>query len=309
MVKSSSKVAIVGAGAVGSSAAYALMLGDVASEIVLIDINKEKAEGEALDLAHCRQFTDATIMTGGDDLSLVQGASVIVLTAGIAQKPGQTRAALLETNVSLFKQLIPAIVKHNNDAILLVVTNPLDIMTQVTLQLSGKDACHVFGTGTVLDTARLRFLIGDYFTVSAKDVMINVMGEHGEDAFACWSSATIAGVPLRDFPTYDRVAMANLFNKTKQAAEEIIRKKGATCYAIGLVIAKIIRAIIHNQARIFCVSTFDPVDNICMSMPTIIRKSGICQRLPLVLDQHEQQLFQAAAKKIAEELSRAQRFL
>ncbi len=309
LVKSSSKVAIIGAGAVGSSAAYALMLNGVASEIVLIDVHKEKAEGEALDLAHCRQFTDATLINAGDDLSLVKGASVVVLTAGIAQKPGQTRADLLATNVALFKQLVPAITKHNKDAILLVVTNPLDIMTQVTLELSGKDACHVFGTGTVLDTARLRFLVGEYFMVSPKDVMVNVMGEHGEDAFACWSGASIAGIPLRDMPTYNVSAMANLFVKTKQAAEEIIRKKGATSYAIGLVITKIIRAIIHNQARIFCVSTFVPESNICISMPTIIRKSGICQRLPVVLDVQEQLLFQQSTKKIAAELSRAHTFL
>ncbi len=309
LVASSSKVAIIGAGAVGSSAAYALMLGGVASEIVLIDVHKEKAEGEALDLAHCRQFTDATVIDAGDDLSLVKGAAVIVLTAGIAQKPGQSRDELMMTNVGLFKQLVPEIIKHNKDAILLVVTNPLDVMTYVTLELSGKDACHVFGTGTVLDTARLRFLVGEYFMVSPKDVMLNVLGEHGEDAFACWSSASIAGISLRDMPTYDHRIMAQLFTKTKQAAEEIIRKKGSTSYAIGLVIAKIIRAIVHNQARIFCVSTLIPEKNICMSVPTIIRKSGTCQQLPLVLDHAEHLLFQQAAKKIAEAIDCAQSFL
>lgn len=309
LVKSSSKVAIIGAGAVGSSTAYALMLGGVASEIVLIDVRKEKAEGEALDLAHCRQFTDATVINAGDDLSLIAGAAVIVLTAGAAQKPGESRADLLATNVSLFKQLVPELVKYNRDAILLVVTNPLDIMTYVTLQLSGKDACHVFGSGTVLDTARLRFLVGEYFAVSPKDVMVNVLGEHGEDAFAWWSSASVAGITLRDMPTYNATAMDQLFTKTKQAAEEIIRKKGSTSYAIGLAVTKIIRAIIHNQARIFCVSTFIPEHNICMSIPTIIRKSGICQRLPLVLDQQERFLFQRATEKITKELSRTESFL
>ncbi len=310
---SSSKVAIIGAGAVGSSAAYALMLGGVASEIVLIDVHKEKAEGEALDLAHCRQFTDATVISAGDDLSLVRDAAVIVLTAGIGQKPGESRADLLATNVGLFKQLVPELIKHNKDAILLVVTNPLDVMTHVTLQLSGKDACHVFGSGTVLDTARLRFLVGEYFAVSPKDVMLNVLGEHGEEAFACWSSAAIAGIPLHKMPTHDAMVMEQLLTKTKRAAEEIIRKKGATCYAIGLVITKIIRAIIHNQARIFNVSTLLPenleVSNICISLPTIIRKNGICERLPLVLNHHEQALFMQSARKIAQEIERAQTFL
>jgi L-lactate dehydrogenase len=310
---SSSKVAIIGAGAVGSSAAYALMLGGVASEIVLIDVRKDKAEGEALDLAHCRQFTDATVISAGDDLSLVKGAAVIVLTAGIGQQPGQSRDDLLPTNVALFKQLVPELVKHNKEAIFLVVTNPLDVMTYVTLQLSGKDACHVFGSGTVLDTARLRFLVGEHFLVSPKDVMLNVLGEHGQDAFACWQSASIAGVPLHAMPTYDSKIMEQLFAKTKEAAGEIIRKKGSTSYAIGLVITKIIRAIIHNQARIFSVSTMVPanfpIKNICLSLPTIIRKSGVCQQMPLHLDAQEHDQLMHSAKKIASEIERAKSFL
>jgi len=169
------KVAIVGAGAVGSTAAYAMMLDGVVSEIVLIDVDKDKACGHALDLQHGMQFTKTTNIVAGDSFELVAGAQIVVLAAGVAQKPGEKRTDVLELNVKLFSKIIPQIVQYNSECILLVVTNPLDVMTYITWKLSGFTSCRVFGTGTALDTSRLRFLLGQQLLVSPKDVMVLVI--------------------------------------------------------------------------------------------------------------------------------------
>ncbi len=305
---SATKVAIVGAGAVGCSTAYALMLMGVVSEIALIDPKVEKAQGEALDLSHCRQFTDATLISAGDDFSLVKGASIIIIAAGLPQRPGQSRDDLLQANTAIFKQIIPEIIAYNREAILLVVTNPLDIMTYVSLKLSGLPVCRVFGTGTVLDTARLRFMLGEHFRVSPKDVIAYVLGEHGESEFAWWSSATVAGVSLTHMVGYDAKIMGQLLQRTKQAADEIIAKKGATYYAIALVVAKIVRAILHNQSRVFSVSTLVHnvygANDLCLSVPTVVRQDGICEQLPFVLDMAEEALFRKSAQKVARELEK-----
>jgi L-lactate dehydrogenase len=303
------KVAIVGAGFVGSTTAYTLMLNGAASHIALVDINKDKAEGEALELQHCMQFAHSIEVTAGDSMSLVEGASIVVLCAGLAQKPGQSRFDLLDANVQVFKDLVPQIVKHNKDCILLVVTNPLDVLTYVTLKLSGFPPCRVFGTGTVLDSARLRYQLGMHFRVSPKDVVAHILGEHGESEFVCWSGASIAGVPLTTFADYDLVAFDQMYKKTKSAAGDIIARKGATYYAIALVATKIIRAILLNQARVFSVSTLVDgqygLSDVCLSVPTVIREGGVCEHLTLALNAEEQKLLARSAGKIHEGIARA----
>lgn len=303
------KVAIVGAGSVGSTAAYAMMLDGAVSEIALIDRNTDKAEGEALDLRHGMQFTKSAKIWAGDSFDLVADAQIVVVCAGIPQKPGESRTALLKNNVAVFKEIIPQIVKYNKECILLVVSNPLDVLTYVAHKLSGFESGRVFGTGTVLDTARLRYMIGRYFNISPKDVVAHILGEHGDTEFAWWSGATIAGVPLTQLSRYSVGVCDKIEQEVKNAAYEIIKKKGATFYAIGLVIAKIVRAIIMDQSRVMAVSNvlhgYAGLDDVCLSVPTIIRKGGICERLPLFLNDDEQVLLEKTHKKVTESIEQA----
>lgn len=308
-----SKVAIIGAGFVGSTSAYAMMISGTASHIALIDLKKEKAEGEALDLLHCMQFTHSAEIVAGDSFELVQGAEVVVITAGLAQKPGEARTDLLEKNVLIFKEIIPQIVRYNPDCILLVVTNPLDVLTHVTQKLSGLPSCKVIGTGTVLDTARLRYLIGNHFEISPKDVSADILGEHGDSEFVWWSKATIAGIPLQTFPTYSQEVMHQIYEKTKNAAAEIINKKGATYYAIAMVVNKIVRAILLDQSRVFTVSNLVHgvygINDVYLSLPMVVRKGGTCQRLDIALNDEEQILLQASAQKIQKLTQQAMKLL
>lgn len=303
------KVAIIGAGFVGSTTAYALMIDGAVSEIALIDVRKDKVEGEALDLAHCMQFTQKTTIIAGDSFELVKDAEVIIITAGIAQKKDQTRSALLETNVQIFKQIIPEIIRHNDKGILLVVSNPLDVLTYLTLKLSGLSSCKVLGSGTVLDTARLRYLTGQFFNVSPKDITAYILGEHGDAEFAWWSRASIAGVPLHLIDGYSPQMLATICEQTKNAAYDIIAKKGATNYAIALALTKIVKAILQDQSRVFTVSSYledyQGLDDVCLSIPTIVRKNGICQRLPIDLSKDEKEKMQRAAEKIKQEIKYA----
>lgn len=309
------KVAIVGAGFVGSTAAFAMMMHGVASQIALIDMNKDKAQGEALDLLHGLQFTHSIDIQAGDSFELVKDAEVVVITAGFAQASGaQPRSELLDRNVEIFKQIVPEIVRYNKDCILLVVTNPLDVLTYATHKLSGFPSCRVFGTGTVLDTARLRYLIGRQFNVSPKDVTAYILGEHGDAEFLWASGAQIAGSPLQSFQGYSRDVLDQISKKTKNAVYEIIEKKGVTHYAIALVITKIVRAILLDQSRIFSVSAllqddFYGVRDICLSLPTIIRKNGICERLPICLTQEEQKMLWVSAESIMNGIKRASKIL
>lgn len=303
-----SKVAIVGAGFVGSTTAYAMMLDGVASQIALIDINKEKALGEALDLKHCMQFTRLTEIVAGDSFELLSDASIVVICAGFAQKSGESRMDLLKKNANLFKDIVPKIVKYNRNCILLVVTNPLDVLTYLTVKLSGFPSCRVFGTGTVLDTARLRYLIGSYFNISPKDVSAYIIGEHGDSEFVWASKAMIGGVPLNKFPECSDALIKDVQEKTKNAVYEVINRKGATYYSIALVVSKIVKAILQNQSRVFSVSTLIEdelygVKDVCISIPTVVRKGGVCQRLGIELNEKEADLFKKSADKISEGIS------
>jgi L-lactate dehydrogenase len=300
-----SKIAIVGAGCVGSTTAYALMLEGVVPEIVLIDVNKEKAIGEAFDLRHCMQFTQSISIEAGDSYELLEQASIVVICAGLPQKMGESRMDLLKKNAEIFKDIIPKITKHNQDCILLVVSNPLDVLTYITLKLSGMSTCRVFGTGTVLDSARLRYLLGYYLKVSPKDITAYVLGEHGDSEFIWWSKANIACTPIVDFPGCSLDLRTNICEKTKNSVYEIIKRKGSTNYAIASTVAKICRAIIQGQSRVFSLSTFIDIEiygvrDLCLSIPTLIGNNGVCQHLPIDLDEKEQQAFIRSAKKIRE---------
>lgn len=308
------KVAIVGMGRVGSTAAYTIMLDGLVSELALIDINKDRAEGEALDLRHGMQFTRSAKVTAGDSFRLVEGASIVIIAAGFAQKPGgETRLELLSKNVEVFKEIVPQIVKYNNDCIILVVTNPLDVLTYVTWKLSGFPSCRVFGAGTVLDTARFRYLLGREFRISPKDITAYILGEHGDTEFAWWSGANVAGVALKDLPNYSSAAMDQILKEVKNAAYEVINKKGATFYAIGLVISKIVRAILSDQFRVMTVSSvlqnYHGISNVCLSVPTVVRKNGICEKLDIPLNDEEKKKFHDSAEAVAQAIEKAKRLL
>jgi len=299
MAKKEGKIVIVGAGFVGSTIAYALLIEGIASEIILLDIHKEKAEGEALDLKHSLQFTAPTKIVYGDNFQLCRDAAIIIICAGAHQKPGETRLDLVQKNAKIFKAMIPNITKYNKDCILIVVTNPLDVLTYLTLKYSKFKPNKVFGSGTILDTARFRYLLGEYFNVDPSSVHAYILGEHGDSEFPVWSTANIAGIHLSKLDNYNKKAMNGIFKKTKNAAYEVIAKKGATYYAIGLGIAKIVKAVLRNHNEVLPVSTllkdYYGISGVCLSVPCIVNKDGIKKQLKLPLNNIEKKMLKKSA--------------
>lgn len=302
------KVGIVGTGMVGTSFAYALMQRSLANEIVLIDANRGRAEAEAMDLNHGLPFVRPLRISAGDYADLA-GARITVVTAGAAQKPGETRLQLLERNASIFRQIIPEIVKHNPDGIILIASNPVDLMTYLSVQISGLPATRVFGSGTILDTARFRYLLGQHYTVDPRSVHAYIVGEHGDSELGLWSLANIAGVRLRDFKSttgkgYDEAALEEIFKQTRDAAYAIIERKGATYYAIGLGLLTIVEAILRDQHTVLTVSSLMTgqygVRDICISLPTIVGASGIEEVLNLSMSAEEEAAFQRSATTLTE---------
>jgi L-lactate dehydrogenase len=302
MPKTTSKIAIIGAGFVGSTAAYACMIDGAASEIALIDVNREKAQGEAMDLQHGLPFKPNVKIMFGDKYDLCRNAEIIVICAGAHQKPGETRLDLVNKNATIFKQMIPSITKHNKDCILLVVSNPLDVLTYLTLKYSKFPKHRVFGSGTILDTARFRYLLSQHFQVSPNSVHAYILGEHGDSSFPVWSTANIAGVHLSKLNKYNKKVMDKIFQKTKNAAYEVIARKGATYYAIGLGVAKIVRAVLSNQNEVLALSSYlknyHGVSNVCLSAPTIINRNGIKEQIVLPLNSLEKKQLRKSANVI-----------
>ncbi len=286
-----SKIAIIGAGFVGSTAAYALVLQGIAGAIALIDVNKQKAEGEALDLEHSMPYLKRTIFTFGDDYALCEDADIVVITAGFAQKQAETRLQLAARNAVLFAEMIPKIVQYAPKTIILVVTNPVDILTALTIKYSGFPKERVFGTGTTLDTARFRFLLGEQFHINPKSIHTFILGEHGDSEFPVLSTANTAGLKLAYLDDYAQEKINESFLRTKNAAYEIISKKGATYYAIGVVISRICRSILEDQHEVMPVSTwidnYYDVCNLCLSTPCVIGRNGIERKIQLPLNESE----------------------
>lgn len=302
------KVGVVGTGMVGASFAYALMQRSLANEMVLIDANRGRAEAEAMDLNHGLPFVRPMRITVGDYADLA-GAAITVVTAGAAQKPGETRLQLLERNASIFRQIIPEIVKHNPEGIILIASNPVDLMTHLSVQISGLPATRVFGSGTILDTARFRYLLGEHYTVDPRSVHAYIVGEHGDSELGLWSLANIAGVRLRDFKSttgkgYDEAALEEIFKQTRDAAYAIIERKGATYYAIGLGLLTIVEAILRDQHTVLTVSSLMSgqygVSDICISLPTIVGAGGVEEVLNLSMSAEEEAAFQHSAATLAE---------
>lgn len=293
----SRKVAIVGCGFVGAASAFAIMQSGLFSEMVLIDRDENKAQGEALDISHGLPFAKPMQIYAGtyEDLS---DAAIIIVTAGAGQKPGETRLDLVKKNIAIFRSIIPEIAKHNNDAILLIVANPVDILTYVAAKLSGYPENRVFGSGTVLDSARLKYILGEHLGVDSRSVHAFIIGEHGDSEIAAWSSANVSGIPLNSFCEMrghfnHQKAMEEIAEGVKNSAYEIIEKKNATYYGIAMSVKRICEAIIRDEKSIFPVSSIQHgnygIYGIALSMPAIVGKDGVEALVPIKLNEKEQQ--------------------
>ncbi len=300
------KVGVVGTGMVGASFAYALMQRGLTNEMVLIDANRGRAEAEAMDLNHGLPFVRPMRIWAGEYGDLA-GAAVTVVTAGAAQQPGETRLQLLERNTAILREIVPQIVQHNPDGMILIASNPVDLMTHLSVQVSGLPHARVFGSGTILDTARFRYLLGEHYTVDPRSVHAYIAGEHGDSEVPLWSLANIGGVPLRDFRSpsgqgYDEAALQAIFERTRDAAYAIIERKGATYYAIGLGLLAIVEAILRDQHTVLTVSSLMAgqygVENICISLPTIVGAQGIEAVLELPLSAEEEDAFRRSASTL-----------
>jgi len=289
------RVAIIGAGNVGATFAYALLMSGLASEIVIIDSNQKKAEGEFMDLNHAVPLAQPVRVWVGDYKDCV-GAAVTVITAGAAQKPGETRIDLAVRNVEIFGQIVPKIVENNPNGIILVATNPVDVLSYATWKISGMPKERVIGSGTILDTARFRFLLSQYFGVDPRSIHAYIIGEHGDSEVPVWSAANIAGMR---FPAYceqmglgcDQGALNHLFEQTRDAAYQIIERKGSTSYAVATGILRIVEAILRDQGTVLSISSlidnYYGLNDVFLSLPTVVDRGGVERVLRLQLDDQE----------------------
>lgn len=299
------KIAIVGAGAVGSTLAYACLLRGVARHVVLHDINAAKVKAEALDLAHGIQFMPMAEVEGSDDVEITKGSDVVVVTAGAKQRPGQTRMDLAGATVDLMKRIMPALVERSPNAVFVMVTNPVDVVTYAALKISGLSATQLFGSGTVLDSSRLRYLLAERCRVAVQNVHAYIGGEHGDSEIPLWSTASIGGVPLLDWGAANGLGdkeRSEIAHQVVNAAYEIIEGKGATNYAIGLAGSRIIESVLRDERRVLPVSSmldgWHGISDVCMSVPTVVDRSGASERLALPLTSQELALMAASADSI-----------
>ncbi len=304
-----SKVAVIGAGGVGATIAYAALLNGVAREIALYDIDAAKVQAEVLDLNHGLRFTPTARVVGSDHLDICADADIVVITAGAKQRPGESRLDLAGRNTDIFRELIPALVDRAPHAVVLVVTNPVDVLTYVALQLSGFPSSRVIGSGTVLDTSRLHFLLAERCGVAVSNVHATIAGEHGDSEFALWSSASIGTVPLNRWitPTGNPLSgdeLDEIAERVKHAAYDIIRGKGATTYAIGLAVTSIVGAILNDEHRIMPVSTLQEgehgISDVYLSMPAVVGSGGVVRRMEIPLTGEEQRRLTSSADTIRE---------
>ncbi len=294
----SRKVVLVGTGFVGMSMAYALENQGGINELVLIDVLKDKAEGEAMDLSHGLACAPKRISIKSGDYDECKDADIVVITAGANQKPGQTRLELLKINTSIMKEITENVVKSGFDGIFVIATNPVDLMTYVVEKVSKFPTSKIIGSGTALDTARLRYIIGDRLQVSPKNVHAYIMGEHGDSSFAVWSHSYVGCKPLLDVvkeKNLDKNLLNDIYTEVQQAAYEIINKKKATYYGIGLSLAKIVRTILDNENEIITVSTY--IDGnyghsgLFIGVPAVITNKGVREILNVQLNDEEQEKF------------------
>jgi L-lactate dehydrogenase len=302
------RVAVIGAGNVGATFAYTLLMSGLTSEIVLIDANHEKAEGEAMDMNHAVPLAQPGRVWAGDYKDCA-GAAVTVITAGAAQKPGESRLDLAARNADIFRKIVPSIMQNNPNGIILVATNPVDVLSYATWKMSGLPKERVFGSGTILDTARFRYLLSQHFGVDPRSVHAYIIGEHGDSEVPVWSLANIAGMR---FPTFceqmgagcDNELLESIFEQTRDAAYHIIERKGATYYAVATGILRIVEAVLRDQNTVLSVSSliedYYGHKDVFFSLPSVIDRGGVERVLRLKLDQEEEEGLRKSARLLQE---------
>lgn len=309
MMNDSKKVAIVGVGMVGMSYAYSMLNQDICDELCLIDINKERAKGEAADLSHGLPFAPSSMKIYAGGYEDCTDMDLIVICAGAPQMDGETRRDLLQKNYKVFKSIVDPIVESGFGGVFLIATNPVDVLTRLVVDLSGFPPEKVIGTGTSLDTARLRYMMSDYFRVNPRNVHAYVIGEHGDSEFVAWSNALISVLPVSQLDNYNENMMNVLMQiavSVKESAYEIIKAKKATYYGIGMVLARLTRAILNDENSVFTVSAYlngeYDVNDICIGVPAVINRNGVREILELSLNPEEKRKFQESSSIIREML-------
>lgn len=300
------RVAIIGTGAVGATTAYALMQATQVSRILLVDKNRRLAEGEAMDLQHCLPFTGHQQLDVAD-VSEVSGCDMVIVTAGAAQKPGESRLELVKRNTGIFSTLFPVLSNNNPGAFFLIVTNPVDVMTRVALKLSGLPPRQVFGSGTVLDTARFRSLLSAHFHISPHHCHAYAIGEHGDSEVLMWSRATIGPFTIGEYSEHHAIELTpddkeRINHTVRRAAYEIIERKGSTHFAIGLATARILNALTYEQDAVLTVSRqFEGLyrrHGVCLSVPTLLNRSGAHSHFELEVSGEEREAFLHSAEVV-----------
>ncbi|GAB6938446.1 L-lactate dehydrogenase [Isoptericola variabilis] len=302
------KLAIVGAGAVGSTLAYAALARGAARSVALLDVNRAKVEAEVLDLRHGGMFIPQAEIDGSDDVEVCRGADIVAVTAGAKQKPGQSRLDLAEATVGLTRSILPGLLEVAPDAVYLMVTNPVDVVTYAAQEISGLPRGRVFGSGTVLDSSRLRDALARHCGVAVGNVHANIAGEHGDSEIVLWSSATIAGVPLLDWrpfrgrPPLDEPARQRIATDVVESAYRVIAGKGATNYAVGLAATRIIEAVLNDEHRVMNVSSrlddFYGISDVCLSVPSLVDRRGVAETIDTPLSDDEIAGLRASAESM-----------
>ncbi|MBR2327057.1 MAG: L-lactate dehydrogenase [Clostridia bacterium] len=302
------KITIIGAGSVGATVAYTLAIQGVASEIVLIDINKEKAFGEALDIYQGTPYSHSCLVSEGDYADAA-GSDIVVVTSGVARKPGQSRLDLAQTNVNIIKSIAPQIVKHAPDAIYVIVSNPVDVLTYAFCKYSGLPEKQIIGSGTILDTSRLRAYLSEFYEMNQVNVHAYVLGEHGDSSFVPWSLANISNIPIdiypwaladdTNFPVLDKAAA---LEHVKKSGGKVIQSKGATYYAVSMSVCHICKCILTGIDTALTVSTMlhgeYGIDDVCLSLLNIVGKKGVSSKIILPLTPDEVEALKASAKNL-----------
>ena len=298
------KVAVIGAGNVGATFAFALVLDGLVGEIVLIDIDRERAEGEAMDISHAAPLSNPVRVWAGD-YSDCAGADVVVVTAGTAQRPGETRLELVKRNAEIFGAVIPSITAHNETGVLLIATNPVDVLSYVAWKLSGFPSKRVIGSGTVLDTARFRYLLSEYLDLDPRNTHAYVIGEHGDSEVPVWSLANVAGMRLEEYCRraqceIDDEVRSRISHQVRDAAYEVIERKGATYYAVSVGLVRIVEAIMRDQRTVLTVSNLATghygIDDVYFSLPAVIGRRGVEQVVDLALIDEETAALEESAQ-------------
>lgn len=301
------KCGVIGCGAVGATIAYTLIESGVFNEVVLIDVNQRKAEGEAMDIGHGIPFTlPSKIYAGGyEDLA---EAYMVIVTAGANQAPGETRIDIASKNAKIISTIIPQITEYNQECILLIVSNPVDVMTTLALRISGFEPERVIGSGTVLDTARLKYVLGQELGLDFRNVHAWIIGEHGDSEIAVWSSAQVAGLPIDEYckqhkRTKESLKLQEMYEEVRDSAYKIIDRKGATFYAVAMAVRRIAESMVRDEHSVMTVSSLVKgnygLHDLCIGLPTVLGRSGVQDVIEIPLNEEEKQALEESAKKLS----------